>query len=59
MTIYFSAIIWLSVFDFNWPEDGKMLSQAVYPFLIGDFIKAIFASIITTLIFKSPLKKFI
>ena len=59
MTIYLSALIWLSVFDFSWPEDGKMLSQAVYPFLIGDFIKAIFASIITTLIFKSAIKKFI
>lgn len=59
MTIYITAVIWLTVFDFAWPENGKMLSQAVYPYLIGDFIKAIFASIITTLIFKSAIKKFI
>ena len=59
MTIYITAVIWLTVFDFSWPESGKMLSQAVYPFLIGDFIKAIFASIITTLVFKSAIKKFI
>tara|TARA_Y100001970_G_scaffold68675_3_gene87491 strand:+ start:3523 stop:4110 length:588 start_codon:yes stop_codon:yes gene_type:complete len=59
ITIYITAVIWLTVFDFSWPEDGKMLSQAVYPFLIGDFIKAIFASIITTLVFKSAIKKFI
>ena len=36
IVIYIPALIWLSIFDFSWPENGKLLSQAVYPFLIGD-----------------------
>ena len=59
MAIYVTAVAWLTIFDFTWPEEGKMLSQAVYPFLIGDFIKAIFASILTTLILKTTIKKFL
>jgi biotin transport system substrate-specific component len=47
MIIYVPAIIWLSVFDFGWPKEGEMLSQAVYPFVIGDLLKAVIASLFT------------
>jgi len=52
-------LIWLSVFNFSWPEEGKLLSQAVYPFLIGDIIKAIVASLLTIGLLRSKLKKYI
>ena len=32
LTVYIPALIWLSVFDFSWPEEGMLLSQGVYPF---------------------------
>ena len=41
------------------PEEGKLLSQAVYPFIIGDVIKVIIASLLTVGIFKSKLKNFL
>ena len=50
--IYFTALIWLSIYDFGWPENGKLFSQAVYPFLIGDFIKLITASLSINFLWK-------
>ncbi|MDG2101909.1 MAG: biotin transporter BioY [Dehalococcoidia bacterium] len=57
--VYIPAIIWLSIFDFGWPKEGMMLSEAVYPFLIGDMIKAIIASLFTMAIGYSKLQKII
>jgi len=50
--IYIIAIVWLSVYDFGWPEKGKLFSQAIYPFLIGDFIKLILASLSINILWK-------
>jgi biotin transport system substrate-specific component len=55
--IYIVAILWLSIFDFSWPQNGQMLSQAVYPFLIGDFIKLIAASSAISFLWKLAQKK--
>ena len=44
--VYVPALIWLSVFDFGWPEQGKLLSSALYPFVVGDLIKVVVASLI-------------
>ena len=52
LIIYITAIVWLSVYDFGWPEKGKLFSQAVYPFLIGDFIKLILASLSINILWK-------
>ena len=52
LMIYITAIVWLSVYDFGWPEKGKLFSQAVYPFLIGDFIKLILASLSINILWK-------
>ena len=52
ISIYIVAIIWLSIYDFGWPEKGNLFSQAVYPFLIGDFIKLILASLSVNILWK-------
>ena len=52
MSIYITALIWLSIYDFGWPEKGNLFSQAVYPFLIGDFIKLILASLSVNILWK-------
>ena len=52
LMIYVTALVWLIVYDFGWPEKGKLFSQAVYPFLIGDFIKLILASLSVNILWK-------
>jgi biotin transporter BioY len=47
LLIYAPAMIWLSVFDFSWPTEGKMLSSALYPFLPGDILKLMAAAAVT------------
>jgi biotin transport system substrate-specific component len=47
LLIYAPALIWLSVFDFTWPPEGKLLSNALYPFLAGDILKLIAAAAVT------------
>jgi len=47
LLIYAPAIIWLSVFDFSWPAEGKLLSSALYPFLPGDILKLMAAAAVT------------
>ena len=44
LLIYVPAVVWLTVFDFSWPADGKLLSSAVYPFIPGDTLKLITAA---------------
>ena len=43
--IYLPALLWLSVFDFGWPAEGELLSEAVYRFLPGDLLKLAFAAL--------------
>ena len=47
LLIYAPAMIWLSVFDFSWPAEGKLLSQGLYPFLPGDILKLMAAAAVT------------
>jgi biotin transport system substrate-specific component len=47
LLIYAPALIWLSVFDFGWPDEGKLLSSALYPFMTGDILKLIAAATVT------------
>ena len=44
--IYVPALIWLSVFDFGWPADGELFAGAVYPFIPGDLVKLMLASVV-------------
>ena len=56
IVIYIPAVIWLSIgmsfFDFSWPKSGQLLSQAIYPFIIGDLLKMVFAALITGLLWQ-------
>ncbi len=47
LLIYVPALIWLSVFDFSWPAEGKLFSAALYPFLPGDILKLMAAAALT------------
>jgi len=47
LLMYAPALVWLSVFDFSWPAEGKLLSQALYPFLPGDILKLMAAAAVT------------
>jgi len=47
LLIYGPALIWLSVFDFPWPEEGKLMSSALYPFIPGDVLKLMAAAAVT------------
>ena len=44
--VYVPALIWLSIGDFGWPAQGELFSGAVYPFIPGDLVKLMLASIV-------------
>jgi len=46
LALYIPALIWLSVFDFGWPADGELFSSAMYPFIPGDLVKLMLASVV-------------
>ena len=46
LILYAPALIWLSVFDFGWPKEGELFSAGMYPFLPGDLIKLMLASLV-------------
>lgn len=47
LLIYGPALIWLSVFEFSWPAEGKLFSSALYPFVAGDVLKLMAAAAVT------------
>ena len=47
LLIYAPALVWLTVFDFGWPAEGKLLSAGLYPFLPGDILKLMAAAAVT------------
>ena len=46
LIIYAPALVWLSVFDFGWPKEGELFSAAMYPFIPGDLVKLMLASLV-------------
>jgi len=46
LLVYLPALIWLSVLDFSWPVAGELFSGAVYPFIPGDLVKVMLASLV-------------
>ena len=47
LLLYVPALIWLSVFDFTWPKEGKLLLDAMYVYLPGDLLKILAVSLVT------------
>lgn len=46
LVVYVPALIWLSAFDFGWPKPGALFSSAMYPFIPGDLVKLMGASLV-------------
>ena len=48
LALYIPALIWLSVFDFGWPSEGKLFVDGMYIYMPGDIVKMLGASLIVT-----------
>ncbi len=44
--LYLPALLWLHYKDLGWPAEGELFSSAMYPFIPGDLIKLMAASLI-------------
>ena len=44
--IYVPALLWLHYFDLGWPAEGELFSGAMYPFIPGDLVKLMIASLV-------------
>ena len=45
LIVYVPGLLWLHYFDFGWPPEGELFSKGMYPFIPGDLVKLIFASV--------------
>ena len=43
--IYVPGLLWLHYFDLGWPPDGELFSAGMYPFIPGDLVKLMIASL--------------
>ena len=48
LALYIPALIWLTVFDFGWPSEGKLFIDGMYIYMPGDIVKMLGASLIVT-----------
>lgn len=44
--IYVPGLLWLHYFDLGWPPEGELFSAGMYPFIPGDLVKLMIASLI-------------
>ena len=44
--IYFPALLWLYYRDLGWPAEGELFTGAMYPFIPGDLVKLMLASLL-------------
>ena len=44
--IYVPALLWLHYKDLGWPAEGQLFAQAMYPFIPGDLVKLMMASLV-------------
>ena len=44
--LYVPALLWLHYRDLGWPPEGELFQQAMYPFIPGDLVKLMIASIV-------------
>ena len=47
LLLYAPALLWLHYRDLGWPPEGELFSKAMYPFIPGDLVKVMAASIVT------------
>ena len=48
LLLYAPALIWLSVFDFGWPADGRLFLDGMYVYMPGDIVKMLAAAGVVT-----------
>ncbi|MSQ25369.1 MAG: biotin transporter BioY [Dehalococcoidia bacterium] len=48
LLIYLPALLWLHYKDFGWPKEGELFKSAMYPFMAGDLVKLMAASLVAT-----------
>ena len=46
LLIYVPGLLWLHFFDFAWPPEGELFMTGMYPFIPGDLVKLMGASLI-------------
>ena len=44
--IYVPGLLWLHYRDLGWPPDGELFSAGMYPFIPGDLVKLMIASLV-------------
>ena len=47
--IYVPALLWLHYKDLGWPAEGELFKGAMYPFIPGDLVKLMIASLVVGL----------
>jgi biotin transport system substrate-specific component len=52
LLVYVPGLLWLVVFDFGWPKEGQLFSAGMYPFIPGDIVKLMLASLATGLLWR-------
>ncbi|MBM3945505.1 MAG: biotin transporter BioY [SAR202 cluster bacterium] len=45
LLVYLPGLLWLNYKDLGWPAEGQLFSQAMYPFIPGDLVKLMLASL--------------
>ena len=46
LIIYVPALLWLNFRDLGWPAEGELFKSAMYPFIPGDLVKLMLASVV-------------
>ena len=46
LMIYVPGLLWLHYRDLGWPPEGELFSAAMYPFIPGDLVKLMIASLV-------------
>ena len=44
--IYVPGLLWLHYFDLGWPAEGELFKGGMYPFMAGDIVKLLIASMV-------------
>jgi len=45
LVVYVPGLLWLHYLDLGWPPDGELFSKGMYPFIPGDLVKLMIASV--------------
>ena len=49
LVVYLPGLLWLKYGGYGWPAEGELFSSGMYPFIPGDLVKAMLASLVVAL----------